>query len=242
MPKTKGYVLYEGPSAINGENIAAILTLNSTNKKTGNMAQLWILHKDIPPHIAQKTGDDDAVCGDCPIKKECYVLTFQGPLSVWNAYKRGSYVKLNPALTVSNMLDETQKMVDFMSLLKNLIIRFGAYGDPAALPKWLIKTIAKNCKDFTGYTHQWNKRKFNFLKKYFMASVETKKLAEKALKKGFRYFRIKPPGAINFKNEITCPSDIGIQCIDCKLCNGAKQAKNITIEAHGARAAGIAYA
>ena len=174
MPKTKGYVLYEGPSAINGENIAAILTLNSTNKKTGNMAQLWILHKDIPPHIAQKTGDDDAVCGDCPIKKECYVLTFQGPLSVWNAYKRGSYVKLNPALTVSNMLDE--------------------------------------------------------------------KLAEKALKKGFRYFRIKPAGAINFEKEITCPSDIGIQCIDCKLCNGSKQAKNITIEAHGARAAGIAYA
>ena len=34
MPKTKGYVLYEGPSAINGESIAAILTLESTNKKT----------------------------------------------------------------------------------------------------------------------------------------------------------------------------------------------------------------
>ena len=69
-----------------------------------------------------------------------------------------------------------------------LIIRFGAYGDPAALPEWLITSIADNCKDFTGYTHQWNKRKFNYLKNYFMASVETKKLAEKALKKGFRYF------------------------------------------------------
>ncbi len=92
MSKTKGYVLYEGPSAINGDPIVAILTLNSTNKKTGNMAQLWILHKDIPPHIAQKTGDDNAICGDCPIKKECYVLTFQGPLSVWNAYKRGTYI------------------------------------------------------------------------------------------------------------------------------------------------------
>ena len=45
-----------------------------------------------------------------------------------------------------------------------------------------------------------------------------------------------------FKNEIDCPSNIGIQCIDCKLCNGSKQAKNITIEAHGARAGGIAYA
>ena len=235
MSKVKGYVLYEGPSAINGENIAAILTLGSTNKKTGNMAQLWILHKDIPPHIAQKTGADTAVCGDCPIKKECYVLTFQGPLSVWNAYKRGSYMRISANTPIFD-LDI------FIELVSTLIIRFGAYGDPAALPKWLIKSIAENCKDFTGYTHQWNKRKFNFLKNYFMASVETKKLAEKAIKKGFRYFRIKQPGADNFKNEIDCPSNIGIQCIDCKLCNGSKQAKNITIEAHGARAGGIAYA
>ena len=235
MPKTKGYVLYEGPSAINGESIAAILTLESTNKKTGNMAQLWILAKDIPPHIAQKTGDDDAVCGDCPIKKECYVITFQGPLSVWNAYKRGTYENIADTFQPGKFIDTS------LMFLMDLIIRFGAYGDPAALPKWLIKTISKNCKDFTGYTHQWNKRKFNYLKNYFMASVETKKLAEKALKKGFRYFRIKPENAINFENEITCPSDIGIQCIDCKLCNGSKQAKNITIEAHGARALGIAY-
>ena len=230
MSKVKGYVLYEGPSAINGENIAAILTLNSANKKTGKMAQLWILAKDTAPHIAQKTGEDSAVCGDCPIKKECYVLTFQGPLSVWNAYKRGTYMDLTRSKKIPALL------------IRRLIIRFGAYGDPAALPKWLIKSIAENCKDFTGYTHQWNKRKFNFLKNYFMASVETKKLAEKALKKGFRYFRIKQAGADNFENEIDCPSDNGVQCIDCKLCNGAKQAKNITIEAHGARAGGIAYA
>ena len=230
MSRVKGYVLYEGPSAINGESIVAILTLGSTNKKTGNMAQLWILAKDTAPHIAQKTGEDSAVCGDCPIKKECYVLTFQGPLSVWNAYKRGSYMDLTRFKKIPALL------------IRRLIIRFGAYGDPAALPKWLIKNIAENCKDFTGYTHQWNKRKFNFLKNYFMASVETKKLAEKALKKGFRYFRIKQAGADNFENEIDCPSDNGIQCIDCKLCNGSKQAKNITIEAHGARAGGIAYA
>ncbi len=240
MSKVKGYVLYEGPSAINGENIAAILTLNSTNKKTGKMAQLWILAKDTAPHIAQKTGEDSAVCGDCPIKKECYVLTFQGPLSVWNAYKRGSYSGASLKQNVKNFIPTVSTFLP--RDINNLIIRFGAYGDPAALPKWLIKSIAENCKDFTGYTHQWNKRKFNFLKNYFMASVETKKLAEKALKKGFRYFRIKKPGADNFKNEIECPSDNGVQCIDCKLCNGAKQAKNITIAAHGARAGGIAYA
>lgn len=232
MSKTKGYVLYEGPSAINGAPIVAILTLNSANAKTGNMAQLWIMAKDTAPHIAKKEGKDDAVCGDCPIKKECYVLTFQGPLSVWNAYKRGSY---------EYPVDSTGSVYLWDSILSDLIIRFGAYGDPAALPKYLIKDIADNCKDFTGYTHQWDKRKFNFLKNYFMASVENSKLAAQAAQKGFRYFRIKQSGADNFENEITCPSDSGIQCIDCKLCNGSKQAKNITIEAHGARAGGIAY-
>ena len=232
MSKVKGYVLYEGPSAINGEPIVAILTLNSSNVKTGNMAQLWILAKDTAPHIAQKTGEDSAVCGDCPIKKECYVLTFQGPLSVWNAYKRESYEN------ISYMLENDREWnAELIMILSQLIIRFGAYGDPAALPKWLIELIARVCKDFTGYTHQWNKRKFNFLKNYFMASVETKKLAEKAIKKGFRYFRIKQAGADNFENEIDCPSDNGVQCIDCKLCNGSKQAANITIEAHGASAA-----
>ena len=233
MSKIKGYVLYEGPSAINGENIAAILTLESTNKKTGNMAQLWILAKDTAPHIAKKEGKDDAVCGDCPIKKECYVLTFQGPLSVWNAYKRGSYKDY----TDLYMIEDLPKI-----LFNDLIIRFGAYGDPAALPKWLIKSIADNCQDFTGYTHQWNKTKFKFLQDYFMASVESLTLAKSALKKGFRTFRIKQSGADNFENEIDCPSSTGIQCIDCKLCNGSKEAANITIEAHGARAGGIAIA
>tara|TARA_R110000803_G_scaffold33773_3_gene73946 strand:+ start:1022 stop:1726 length:705 start_codon:yes stop_codon:yes gene_type:complete len=234
MAKPKGYILYEGPSAINGDPIVAILTLNSTNVKTGNMAQLWILAKDTAPHIAKKEGKDDAVCGDCPIKKECYVLTFQGPLSVWNAYKRGSYETLG-----TNYLD-----------LSALIIRFGAYGDPAALPRWLIKSIADSCKDFTGYTHQWNKPKFNFLKNYFMASVESYDLKDKAKKLGFRTFRIIPK--IEFRNstrmekyykEVTCPAENkGKQCIDCMLCNGSKQAADITIEAHGARSGGLTYA
>ena len=90
--KEKGYVLYKGPSRIDGEEIVVILTLQSTNIKTGNMAQLWIMREDTPPHIAKKQGKDISVCGDCPIKDNCYVVLFQGPLSVWNAYKRGTYM------------------------------------------------------------------------------------------------------------------------------------------------------
>jgi hypothetical protein len=241
MAKVKGYVLYEGPSAINGDPIVAILTLNSTNVKTGNMAQLWILAQNTAPHIAKKEGKDDAVCGDCPIKKECYVLTFQGPLSVWNAYKRGIYENIS---YISGIADRKNRIFasDPIMILSQLIIRFGAYGDPAALPKWLIELIARICKDFTGYTHQWNKRKFNFLKNYFMASVESVGLAIHAASLGFRTFRIKSKDMLLGDTEIICPSDTGVQCIDCKLCNGGKQAANIVIDAHGARSGGLTYA
>tara|TARA_R110000764_G_scaffold176894_2_gene263077 strand:- start:387 stop:1061 length:675 start_codon:yes stop_codon:yes gene_type:complete len=222
--KTKGYVVYEGPSAINGKPIVAILTLKSNNVKTGNMAQLWIMARDTAPHIAKKEGNDDAVCGDCPIKKECYVLTFQGPLSVWNAYQRGSY-----------------KDYQFgKDSIVNLSIRFGAYGDPAALPQWLIKNIADNCKDFTGYTHQWDKPGFNFLNNYFMASVESVSQHIYAQSLGFRTFRIKSQSMPIGDSEIECPADSkGLQCIDCMLCNGSKEATNIVINGHGAHAGSL---
>tara|TARA_R110002096_G_scaffold41913_1_gene113045 strand:+ start:97 stop:804 length:708 start_codon:yes stop_codon:yes gene_type:complete len=233
--KTKGYVVYEGPSAINGKPIVVILTLKSNNVKTGNMAQLWIMARDTAPHIAKKEGNDDAVCGDCPIKKECYVLTFQGPLSVWNAYKRGSY------LNFSDMFDKNNKFINGAFWpMKGLSIRFGAYGDPAALPKWLIKELSNQSKDFTGYTHQWDKPQFKFLSNYFMASVENIALKDKASKLGFRTFRIKSQNMPIGDTEIECPADSkGIQCIDCMLCNGSKQATNIVINGHGAHAGSL---
>ena len=234
--KTKGYVVYEGPSAINGDPIVAILTLKSNNVKTGNMAQLWIMARDTAPHIAKKEGKDDAVCGDCPIKKECYVLTFQGPLSVWNAYKRGVYTNIVSIL--ENDIDNA--VYSLLEDLARLSIRFGAYGDPAALPQWLIKNIADNCKDFTGYTHQWDKPGFNFLNNYFMASVESVSQHIYAQSLGFRTFRIKSQSMPIGDSEIECPADSkGIQCIDCMLCNGSKEATNIVINGHGAHAGGL---
>jgi len=232
--KEKGYVLYKGPSRIDGETIVAILTLQSTNIKTGNMAQLWIMREDTPPHIAKKQGKDISVCGDCPIKDNCYVVLFQGPLSVYNAYKRGTYID-NVRFTQLYKSTPGFNYID----ISNLSIRFGAYGDPAAIPNWYIQKIAENCKDFTGYTHSW--KRFPGLSKYFMASVESIALKDKAKKLGFRTFRVIPKSGGGLSNkEIVCPAENkGKQCLDCLLCNGAKQAADITITAHGARAGGF---
>lgn len=228
----KGYVLFDGKSELNGQDIIAVATLNSKNEKTGPMQQLWILDKNTAPHTAAKEGKNDSVCGDCPIKDQCYVTLHQAPLAVWNAYHRGIYD--------TSFIDGTGIDVNMFS---QWILRFGAYGDPAALPRYLIATLSRLVKDFTGYTHQWNKPQFAYLSRYFMASVESVELAKQAAEKGFRTFRVKSKEMPVNKQEIVCLADSrNIQCRECKLCNGSKMAKNIVIDAHGAKSKGIIYA
>ena len=69
LPRANGYVLYRGPSKIDGKPIVMIATgfkTGSGNVKTGAMIQTWILREDVEPHTAQKTGDDESICGNCP--------------------------------------------------------------------------------------------------------------------------------------------------------------------------------
>jgi hypothetical protein len=83
MSKVTGYVIYEGKSEINGKNIVAVITLNSSNIKTGDMASMWILNADESPNEASKSGSDESVCGQCVHRHffngSCYVTLFQAP-------------------------------------------------------------------------------------------------------------------------------------------------------------------
>ena len=77
-----GFVLYEGKSALDpDQNIVAIITTKSSNKKVGNMMQVWILNKDVNPLTASKKSLDNAVCGECNLRQSkggaCYVVLFQ---------------------------------------------------------------------------------------------------------------------------------------------------------------------
>ena len=65
-----GFVLWEGPSPVDGAPLVAIVTgarisTESENVKTGAMLQTWILRADISPQEAVDTGQDRSICGDC---------------------------------------------------------------------------------------------------------------------------------------------------------------------------------
>jgi hypothetical protein len=221
-----GYIVYEGPSMFDKKPIVAIVTLKSTNDKTGNMAQLWILSKDVAPHDAVKSGEDQSVCGGCKHRHNkggaCYVLPFQGPLSVYRSYKRGNYPMLN---------DENIKS------LKGRKLRLGAYGDPAMVPQSNINVLKNATRGMTGYTHQWMFKRLSSTMDNCQGSVDS--LAEaakfKAMYPNGHYFRVTSDISDIQPNEVQCPADTsGVSCMECMMCDGNTQ--DIVIEVHGAKA------
>ncbi len=231
-----GVVLFEGPSVLNGEPIVVVATgLRDVtgNAKTGDMVQTWILHRDVAPHHAVKSGDDVAVCGDCKHRPAnggaCYVTTFQAPLSVWKAYKRGAYPVVAPAAAAA--------------WLSGAFVRFGSYGDPAAVPDTVWAPIRGVVAGYTGYTHQWRDR---VDLDWLMASVDNVVEYHAAKTKGLRTFLVTDtprPTLSGFKVR-TCPASDesginGVDCAKCRACDGISRGArrpDVHIVVHGARA------
>lgn len=224
-PKEKGFILYEGKSTLDGAPIVYIATLFSENRKTGDMVQTWILRSDINPVEASKQKLDGSICGNCPQRQStggaCYVNIGKAPNSIYKAYKNGRYPKFDIEL--------------HGQYLANRKIRLGAYGDPAAIPFDINKTLTELAISHTGYTHQIAHK--NFDKRYIdicQISADTPKQALKYQSMGAKTFRVALPNDSLYDNEIECLADSkGLNCIDCGLCDG--QTKNIAIVVHGPR-------
>ncbi len=229
MSKPTGYVLWRGLSPINRAPIVAILTIKSTNRKTGPMAQVWILCEESDPVNAIAWGDDRAICGDCRHRKNsigvrtCYVNPGQAPLSIYRAWKRGHYPHIR-----SIPIESAER------LFSTLSVRWGAYGDPAVLPSSLVNWINSKAKGYTGYTHQWEKPWAQWSAGVFMASVDT--AAEHSLAKamGYRTFSVLHHKTTECNHAKQCPATLEhstIQCLTCKLCNGSRA--DVWVAAHG---------
>ncbi len=245
MSKSKGIIVYRGPSLYNGKPIVAILT-RSSNRKTGNMVQLWILSDEANPIEASRNGIDVSICGKCPhmgkpnpdkIKgwtdgRTCYVNLIHGPSAVYKGLQRGIYTEATTA--------------NVHGFLSGNMLRLGAYGDPAALPLGLVDLLVGYASGHTGYTHGDTVAGLNVDYSHVMASADSKREAILHHANGHRTFRIIPIAAWNEKgkgellaNEIICPATPEggnkAQCNNCLLCNGSKsKAKSIAVVAHGA--------
>lgn len=143
MAKQSTYVLWKGPSEIDGKEIMVIATnvgAPCANSKTGDMIQIWYMPTKIEPHLAVKTGDDRSVCGSCPLRpslkekrpgsKPCYVRVWQAPLSVYRGAHRKGLVDAPSLQGGCDAIHESGKDV-----------RLGAWGDPGSVPQHVNRAI-----------------------------------------------------------------------------------------------------
>lgn len=237
--KASGFVFFEGPSQIDGAPIVGIAVLRSTNRKTGDMVQTFILRANVSPLDALRTGADASICGACkhrpdPITKRrtCYVDVAKSVSSVWRAYQRGRYP------TISR--DQAVK------LLSGRTIRMGAYGDPAAIPADVWQPMLDLAAGHTGYTHQWREGFAQPFRGIVMASADSPADRDIARAIGWRTFRVIPIAQASTPlaaREIACPAspEGGMRrtCLTCRACDGAARGPgqaSIAIIAHGAQA------
>ena len=236
MIKPLGFIAYEGPSMLDGSPIVVIINkidAASANEKTGALVQSFIIRSDIAPTEALKTGDDAGVCGDCkhrPLlaaetgEAPCYVNVGRSVRAVFDAYKRGRYVKAD------------LETIALALAGKNL--RIGTYGDGAAAPAVVWHRVIRYCADWVGYSHQWQRADFvvSDWAGMVMASVDTdaEYAAAKAL--NMRTFRVALDDQ-KARTEARCPAskEMGQRttCNACLLCSGtSKRAKDIVIIDH----------
>lgn len=221
-------IIYRGPSMLDGSPIVVIATGfdGSRNEKTGKeIIQTYILRDDMHPVEASRSGADVSICGGCRKRgqydesgriagtRECYVNLGTGVNTAWDAFQRGIY--------------PTASRDELPGFFSDRIIRVGTYGDGAAAPAWVWHTILNAGKGRTGYTHQWRDPRFQYLKAYCMASVDSEAEAIEAHAMGWRTFRVaEAVGWRKLPLEGLCPASFEAgkrtTCDDCQLCSGTE--------------------
>jgi hypothetical protein len=234
LPST--VVGYTGPTALPGQTgtIRAVfsgLVNPSNNTKTGPMVQVWYI-PELPNGVGAVSlvhapGLSDSVCGTCPLRPSvgggCYVSPHAG---------LGVIVRALPALP-----ELSQE--ELIRAVRGKLLRFGAFGDPCAVPRKWYDPILTVALGWTGYTHAWrdvSSDEWGFL----MASVESEAEHREAVSRGWRTFRAMPKGGEPLPSERVCPASVNayVTCSTCRACSGTgtartQHAPSIAIEVHG---------
>jgi len=221
------YIIHESP------DLVCVATTDSSNLKTGNMIQLWIMARNVHPVESRRTGHDATLqCQGCPhaSNEGCYVSPL-ALMAIYRAYKAGSYERLHLGSP------------EWTAFFYGASVRFGAYGNPSMLPLPLVSDIVERCYSHTGYMHDWDLMPMELAKAYgrfFMASTEPSNV-QFAQNLGLRTFTVVPEAPKDRSLGIECLADkSGLQCIDCGLCDGNSRSvsrsvplPSVWIKAHG---------
>lgn len=226
MTNNNGRILWEGPSNLDGSPIVVIATgfsESSSNSKTGAMIQTWIMRQDIKPNEAFKNGLGRSVCGDCTHagynNGTCYVIWYQGPLSVWNCYKRGNYAPIG----------------DDWHLFDDVALRIGSAGDGAMVPANVWTEPLLRCRTHTAYTHQWRQPWAQYMKGIAQASCDGFSDYLEATANGWKTYLVTPVDSDDPAGTVHCAASDErghkTECSVCSLCDG--KSANVVIYAHG---------
>jgi|11BtaG_2_1085332.scaffolds.fasta_scaffold00428_3 hypothetical protein len=224
-------VLYKGISLLDNETPIMVVmsgfTKDSSNQKTGPLVQLYILPIHDSPKDTYFSGSK-SVCGDCKYNGNngCYVR-WSHLSATWKSAKSQAAIPM----TLSK---------EFLSGLR---VRVGAAGDPAAVHAHVWHELLSTCDNYTGYTHQWDKPKYQNLKDLFLASVDNARENEKAHALGWSTFFVTDNEEEAQEEGVRCLASAGntdnhglpTTCATCMLCNGKSiRQKTITEVIHGA--------
>ena len=227
-------LIWKGASPVDGSPIGVFVSGfedSSSNIKTGDLMQSWIIRLDVEPHVAVKTGDDTAICGDCPFKGSvCYVQVYRAPLAIFRSYRAGNIEEITTGEFARYLVENKRGF------------RFGAYGDPGMVPLPVWGPIVATRDFSTGYTHQWRNLEPGY-REFLMASVDTPAQYHEAQASGWRTFRTRGADSDLLPGEFVCPaSEEGgkkVTCAQCRLCDGKHEGdarRSPAIKAHGAQA------
>ena len=226
-----------------GQSVIAQVQYGSTNSKTGDGIQIWILPSQWVIEGKNTMDSDEASCLDCPHSKrgtkKCYVRKGNAEMGLKSKVNSLHNKFLKGELEILPMSDLSKYE---LSKIRGKFVRFGAYGEPVLLGLDNVKAITEASSSWTGYTHQWRNPSYMEYQKYFMASVETMALEDKAHELGWRVFHVtdKDTDAVKGK-EINCPASAEffkangkkVTCNTCGLCRGTSiKAKSIQIKLH----------
>ena len=234
-PRHNTVEVWTGPSRIEGSPLVVLVTglRGSSNSKTGDMVQSYIIRSDMDPLQALRTGADVAQCGGCTHKaksydgatwseRSCYVRVDTAPLGLYRARDRGNV----PRVTLSELSE----------LTRGRPVRLGTYGDPASVPLAVWDAYTENATMWTGYTHQSASKKLCDVLKYCQVSADSQGDARAARGAGIGSFRVLAQGESALPFEMVCPAseEAGrvATCATCKACSGLDGA-NVIINSHG---------